>query len=63
MGFAKEHNPVGCGGAAAAITLSMIISSSDCLQSIYRNPPIEPYEIIVVDDAPTGAPEPSSLAD
>src|SRR5271155_4551400 len=40
------------------VTLSVIIPSynagellADCLQSIYRNPPSEPYEIIVVDDA------------
>lgn len=43
-----------------AITLSVIISSyntrellCDCLRSIYQNPPGEPYEIIVVDDAST----------
>ena len=43
---------------AAPVTVSVIISSynarevlADCLQSIYRNPPAEPYEIIVVDDA------------
>jgi N-acetylglucosaminyl-diphospho-decaprenol L-rhamnosyltransferase len=41
-----------------AIQLSIIISTynarevlADCLQSIYQNPPSEPYEIIVVDDA------------
>lgn len=40
------------------IVISVIISSynarevlADCLASIYRNPPREPYEIIVVDDA------------
>jgi GT2 family glycosyltransferase len=40
------------------ITLSIIIATYnarellvDCLQSIYRNPPSESYEIIVVDDA------------
>src|ERR1051326_1677860 len=44
--------------AEGAITLSIIIPTynarallSDCLQSIYRNPPTQPYEIIVVDDA------------
>jgi len=43
-----------------AVTVSVIISSynarevlRDCLQSIYQNPPAEPYEIIVVDDAST----------
>jgi N-acetylglucosaminyl-diphospho-decaprenol L-rhamnosyltransferase len=41
-----------------ATQLSIIISTynarevlADCLQSIYQNPPREPYEIIVVDDA------------
>jgi GT2 family glycosyltransferase len=58
--FTTERKPVGEGGAAAPITLSVIISCyntrellSDCLQSISRNPPSEPYEIIVVDDAST----------
>jgi N-acetylglucosaminyl-diphospho-decaprenol L-rhamnosyltransferase len=44
--------------AHAAVTLSVIISTYnarqivvDCLQSIYQNPPSEPFEIIVVDDA------------
>jgi N-acetylglucosaminyl-diphospho-decaprenol L-rhamnosyltransferase len=43
---------------AAAVTLSIIVPSynarellADCLQSIYQNPPSEPYEIIVIDDA------------
>lgn len=60
MEFTTERKSVGDGGTAAAITLSVIISCyntrellSDCLQSIYRNPPSEPYEIIVVDDAST----------
>ena len=46
--------------AAEPVTLSIIISSynarevlADCLESIYQNPPSEPYEIIVVDDAST----------
>ena len=41
-----------------SVTLSVIIPTynarelvADCLQSIYRNPPSEPYEVIVVDDA------------
>src|SRR6266851_520229 len=45
-------------GATHTVALSVIIPSynarellADCLQSIYRNPPSEPYEIIVVDDA------------
>jgi GT2 family glycosyltransferase len=43
---------------AEPVTLSVIVPSynardllADCLQSIYQNPPSEPYEIIVVDDA------------
>jgi len=45
---------------AESVMLSIIISSydarkvlADCLESIYQNPPSEPYEIIVVDDAST----------
>ena len=45
---------------AEPITVSIIISTYnardvlvDCLGSIYQNPPSEPYEIIVVDDAST----------
>jgi N-acetylglucosaminyl-diphospho-decaprenol L-rhamnosyltransferase len=45
-------------GVAESVTLSVIIPTynargplADCLQSIYRNPPSEPYEVIVVDDA------------
>ena len=41
-----------------SVTLSVIIPTydarellADCLQSIYGNPPSEPYEVIVVDDA------------
>jgi GT2 family glycosyltransferase len=44
--------------ATASATLSLIIPTynarallAGCLQSIYQNPPSEPYEIIVVDDA------------
>jgi N-acetylglucosaminyl-diphospho-decaprenol L-rhamnosyltransferase len=44
--------------AEPAIVLSVIIPSynacellADCLQSIYQNPPSEPYEVIVIDDA------------
>jgi hypothetical protein len=46
------------GGPDAEIVLSIIIPSynaehllGDCLQSIVANPPSQPYEIIVVDDA------------
>ncbi len=60
MEFTTERKSAGDGGEAAAITLSVIIASfntrellANCLQSIYRNPPGEPFEIIVVDDAST----------
>jgi N-acetylglucosaminyl-diphospho-decaprenol L-rhamnosyltransferase len=50
--------PIGEGTPDPAIMLSIIISCyntrellADCLRSIYRNPPSESYEIIVVDDA------------
>lgn len=50
--------PVGEGADAAPIVVSIIIPTynasailADCLRSIYANPPSEPYEIIVVDDA------------
>jgi N-acetylglucosaminyl-diphospho-decaprenol L-rhamnosyltransferase len=53
-----DRKPIGDGGAARTVTLSVIISTynarevlGDCLQSIYQSPPSEPYEIIVVDDA------------
>jgi N-acetylglucosaminyl-diphospho-decaprenol L-rhamnosyltransferase len=46
------------GCPTAPVTLSVIIPTynarerlADCLQSIYRYPPSEPYEVIVVDDA------------
>src|SRR2546430_1156177 len=46
------------GGATEPVALSVIVPSynardllADCLQSIYRNPPSEAYEILVVDDA------------
>jgi GT2 family glycosyltransferase len=54
----SERKPVGEGEAGPAVVLSIIIATynaqdllADCLQSIYQNPPSEPYEIIVVDDA------------
>jgi GT2 family glycosyltransferase len=57
-----DHKPIGDGGAKDAVVVSIIISTynardvlADCLQSIYRNPPSEPYEILVVDDASTDA--------
>jgi N-acetylglucosaminyl-diphospho-decaprenol L-rhamnosyltransferase len=44
--------------ATDPVVISVIISTfnarevvADCLTSIYRNPPTEPYEIVVVDDA------------
>ncbi len=44
--------------AAESVTLSVIIATynarqllADCLESILRNPPSSPYEVIVVDDA------------
>jgi N-acetylglucosaminyl-diphospho-decaprenol L-rhamnosyltransferase len=44
----------------SAVALSIIIATYnarnllvDCVQSIYRNPPGEPYEIVIVDDAST----------
>jgi GT2 family glycosyltransferase len=58
--FAIERKSAGDDGAGCAIALSVIIPSfntrellANCLQSIYRNPPGEPFEIIVVDDAST----------
>ena len=52
-----ERKPLG-DGSSGPVTLSVIVPSynarellRDCLQSIYRNPPKAPYEIIVVDDA------------
>ena len=45
-------------GITEPLTLSLIIPTynarellADCLQSIFRNPPSEPYEVLVVDDA------------
>lgn len=56
----KAGKPAGDGSVATAVTLSVIIPTYNagelllaCLQSIYDNPPSEPYEIIVVDDAST----------
>src|SRR6266481_999017 len=53
-----DRKPVGDGEPRPAIELSVIISTynarevlADCLTSIYQNPPNEPYETIVVDDA------------
>jgi GT2 family glycosyltransferase len=60
MEATPERKPAGDGGSAAGIMLSVIISSyntrellADCLRSIYRAAPSEPYEIIVIDDAST----------
>ncbi len=53
-----DQKPVSDGAPVPAITLSVIIATynacqllADCLASIYQNPPTEPFEIIVVDDA------------
>ena len=53
-----DQNPIGEGVLHADIVLTIIISCyndrdlvADCLRSIYQNPPTEPYEIILVDDA------------
>jgi N-acetylglucosaminyl-diphospho-decaprenol L-rhamnosyltransferase len=60
--FAAVHDrrPVRSDSPENAVVLSIIIATYnahdllvDCVQSIYRNPPREPYEIIVVDDAST----------
>ena len=52
-----ERKPLG-DDLTAPVTLSVIIPTynartflADCLESIYRHPPSEPYEIIVIDDA------------
>ena len=57
-----EAKPPGDDDGAQPITLSIIIASynardllADCLDSIKRHPPREPYEIIVVDDASADA--------
>jgi len=54
----EDLKPVGEGESRADIVLSIIISCyntrelvRDCLNSIYRNPPQEAFEIILVDDA------------
>jgi len=61
----EEHvttlrKPSGDEAPASPIVLSVIISTynardvvADCLRSIHQNPPSEPYEIILVDDAST----------
>jgi N-acetylglucosaminyl-diphospho-decaprenol L-rhamnosyltransferase len=53
-----DRTPVDDRKPRPAIEVSVIISTynalevlTDCLTSIYQNPPNEPYEIIVVDDA------------
>lgn len=53
-----ELKPIGDCDPDTAIVLTIIISCyntsqllQDCLTSIYRNPPTQPFEIIVVDDA------------
>ena len=58
MEWITVGKPFGDGTPDRTIVLSIVISCyntrdllADCLESIYRNPPSEPYEIIVVDDA------------
>ena len=53
-----DNKPVGGDGDDPSIALSIVIASykgrdllADCLASIYQNPPSEPYEILVIDDA------------
>jgi N-acetylglucosaminyl-diphospho-decaprenol L-rhamnosyltransferase len=53
-----KRKPEGESETEIAIALTIIIAAYntrelllDCLRSIYQNPPCEPYEIIVVDDA------------
>jgi GT2 family glycosyltransferase len=61
-GERSMHRPAPDGdeAASAALSVSVIISTynarevvGNCLASIYQNPPGEPYEIILVDDAST----------
>jgi N-acetylglucosaminyl-diphospho-decaprenol L-rhamnosyltransferase len=56
--FSAEHEPVSAPPADSTVVLSVIIATynacslvEQCLRSIHQNPPSEPYEIIVVDDA------------
>src|SRR5207248_10728530 len=53
-----DRKPVSESGGPIVVTLSIIVPSynarellADCLESIYQNPPSEPYEVIVIDDA------------
>jgi N-acetylglucosaminyl-diphospho-decaprenol L-rhamnosyltransferase len=53
-----DQKPIGKSLLHSDIVLTIIISCyndgdlvADCLRSIYQNPPTEPYEIILVDDA------------
>ncbi len=50
--------PTGAGTTDVDLTLTIVITCyntreivRDCLQSIYQNPPSDPYEIVLVDDA------------
>jgi GT2 family glycosyltransferase len=54
----SERSPEGADRLESQIVLSVIIATynarqllADCLNSIRQNPPSEPYEVIVVDDA------------
>jgi N-acetylglucosaminyl-diphospho-decaprenol L-rhamnosyltransferase len=56
----KDRKPVAEGETRSDIVLTIIISCYNtrelvcgCLNSLYQNPPEEPYEIILVDDAST----------
>lgn len=58
----SQHQPQGHEAPGRLPGVSVIISTynacevvGDCLASIYQNPPSEPYEVIVVDDASTDA--------
>jgi hypothetical protein len=60
MELTAEQKSVDDGKPRAIVTLSIVISSyntrellANCLQSIYRNPPQESFEIVVIDDAST----------
>jgi GT2 family glycosyltransferase len=59
-GSVTQHKPSGEETPGTPLSVSVIISTynardvvGDCLASIYRNPPSESYEIILVDDAST----------
>ncbi len=60
---------MGTGEQSAAPTLSIVIVNSDglrdtltCIESIYRHPPREPFEIVVVDNC-SREPAPPAIAE